>query len=401
MIRLPLAALLSMTAAPLWAQSALCAGTGTDGQWIGGTEAASDVTTMEDYAEQMALVLGGNVYAGLFTVSAPTETRIEAQGRGNGDPVMTLYDASGAEVASDDDSGGNAAARAELELEPGQYCAVVRSFDDSPMTAFVRIARTEAEPLTTGADSVPDQSSEPAPGDCDGAVELGAFTGAPLTHVAAPQDAPWLAFDLTQAAALTITASNTEADPTLRVETEDGEVLGENDDYDGLNSRVDLTAEQAPGRYCLALGALSDGSQPVTVEISAYDPAAAVAALYARGEAAPPMDGSYAMTDLGALQTRVSRDVQATDATTWFSIDVPQDGMILAEALSIGPNGDPWLVIFDARGREVAQNDDTASGTDALIATRIDAGPHMIGVKQVAGGTGFVRLLLERYVPAE
>ena len=400
MIRLPLAAALSLTAAPLAAQSAICAGTGTNGQWIGGTEAASDIATMEGYAEQMALVLGGNDYAALFAVSAPTEVRIEAQGRGNGDPVMTLFDAGGTEIASDDDSGGNAAARAELALEPGQYCAVVRSYDNAPMTAFVRIARTEAEPLTAGADAAP-EAPVAAQGDCGDALEIGAFTGSPITQEAIPAETSWLAFDLPDAQAITITATNPEADPTLRIETDAGSLLGENDDFDGLNARIDLPEAQAPGRYCIALGALGDASLPVTVEVSSYDAAAAVSALYARGEAAPPMDGTYDIADLGPLEARFSRDLQATDQTSWFRIELPQDGVLLAEALSIGPNGDPWLVIFDGRGRKVAMNDDTPDGTDALIATRVGAGPYLIGVKQVAGGTGFVRLLLERYVPAD
>ncbi|WP_242494153.1 DVUA0089 family protein [Salipiger sp. IMCC34102] len=400
MIRLSALAALAMTASPLAAQTSPCSGTGSDGQWIGGSEAGSDIATLEGYAEQMALVLGGNEYASLFTLSEDTPTRIEAQGRGNGDPVMTLYDAEGTEVASDDDSGGNGAARAELDLAAGAYCAVVRSFDDSPMTAFVRIARTDQEPLTAGMDT----TTEPEPvaeSSCDTALDMGTFTGEPLSQDAVPAESAWLAFDLAEPGGFTVTARNESADPTLRIESSAGALLGENDDYDGLNSRVDVTASQDAGRYCVALGALSDTSLPITVEVAAYDPSAAVADLYARGEAAPPLDGSVEITDLGTLDGLQRLDRPITDRASWFSVNIPERGVILAEALSIGPDGDPWLVIFDERGRQVAQNDDTPPGTDAQIASRIDAGTYLIGVKQVAGGTGFVRLLLERYIPAQ
>ena len=118
-----------------------CGGIGSNGQWIGGDETASDISTAADFQEQMALVLGGNNYVSLFSLSAPTDVRIEAQGRGGGDPVIDVYDATGAMLVSDDDSGGDGASRAELTLDAGTYCVAMRSFDAAPMTGFVRVGR--------------------------------------------------------------------------------------------------------------------------------------------------------------------------------------------------------------------------------------------------------------------
>ena len=95
------------------------------GVWIGGAETSSDISSAGTYQEQMALVLGGGEYTALFTLSSPADLRIEAAGRGGTDPVMDLFDEAGTLVATDDDSGGNGAARIETSLEPGFYCAVL------------------------------------------------------------------------------------------------------------------------------------------------------------------------------------------------------------------------------------------------------------------------------------
>ncbi|MDP5361839.1 MAG: ABC transporter substrate-binding protein, partial [Paracoccaceae bacterium] len=128
------AALLLSAATPALAQSDICGGFGNGGVWIGGDEASSDITTADSYREQMALVLGGNDYVSLFTLTAPTDIRVEAEGRGSGDPIIDLLDGSGGIILSDDDSGGNAASRAETTLEAGTYCMSMRSYDGGPMT---------------------------------------------------------------------------------------------------------------------------------------------------------------------------------------------------------------------------------------------------------------------------
>ena len=68
----------------------LCGGKGVGGQWVCGSEDSLDITTAESYQEQMALVLGGNAYVGLFSLSEPTGVRIEAAGRGGGNPLIEV-----------------------------------------------------------------------------------------------------------------------------------------------------------------------------------------------------------------------------------------------------------------------------------------------------------------------
>ena len=130
--------------------------------------------------------------------------------------------------------GGNGAARIETALESGSYCAVVRSFDDSPMTAFVRVGRQDMEPLTPGMDT-PAAATDlvDVTNSCDEAPDLGTLTDAPLQNSGSAQDVPFIRFTLDAPAQITVTAENAEADPKLMLTGPDGSTIGENDDFEG------------------------------------------------------------------------------------------------------------------------------------------------------------------------
>lgn len=399
MTRTPLisAAILFGLASPLAAQD-LCGGAGAGGQWIGGTEDASDITTADTYREQMALVLGGNAYVSLFTLSAPSDVRIEAAGRGAGDPLIEIFDATGGIIGSDDDSGGGGAARTELPLTAGTYCMSMKSYEDAPMTAFVRIGRQDQEALTEGAASEVAADDASTTGDCTDARPFGDFG---TTNTASVDETSHWAFTLAEPMALTITAQNDAADPSIVLYDSTAAILAENDDADGLNSRITQATPLPAGDYCIGVQALNDTSLPIDLTVAAYDAAAELAALYARGEAAPPLDGSVAITDLGALGTRSRQDVSAGNTVVWYSINISEPSLLLIEAIAAGDDGDPWLVVFDDLGREISQNDDGPDGLDSMITTRVQAGTYLIGLKQIGASQGFIRLVLERYVPAK
>lgn len=385
------AAILAGSSAPAWAQD-LCGGAGAGGQWIGGSQGASDIATAPNYLEQMALVLGGNDYVALFTLSRTTDIRLEAAGRGAGDPMIDLIDANGDLILSDDDSGGNAAARAEITLDAGSYCMATRSYDGGPMTAFVRIGTLDHDPLTAGVDS-PDQAS----GDCRNAVPMGPL-GSQVS--AAVTDNAFWQFTLDSASAISITAENDAADPLITLYDANDGFIAENDDFDGLNARIDITSPLPAGDYCINVAALSDEFAPITVTTSLYDPVAALQSLVARGEAAPPLDGSVPVTDLGPLTTQIRRDATISTDVAWFSLTIPAPSLLLAETIGTG-NTDTWLVLFDDLGRQIAMNDDHGDTLNSLITARVPAGQYLVGLRQYDGGSGFARLLLERYVLAE
>ncbi len=389
-----LAAVLLGFATPALAQDNLCGGAGNGGQWIGGDEADSDIATVDTYQEQMALVLGGNEYVSLFTLSAGADIRVEAAGRGAGDPIIDLISSDGSVILSDDDSGGNAAARAETYLDAGTYCMSLRSYDGGPMTAFVRVGRVDQQPLTDGIDTSPASGDET--GACETAVPMG---GLGSTVSASLNETPFWSFTLDAAAAVSITAENEDADPVLTLYDADQNYIDENDDFDGLNSRLDMSEPLQPGTYCIGLDALGNADAPITVSLVEYDPEAALLALYGRGEAAPPLDGTIPVNDLGILQSRAREDVQATTETTWFSVEIEEPGLMLVEAIGAA-NSDPWLVVYDDLGRELGQNDDHGDGLDSLVTAKVERGTYIVGVKQYEG-QGLIRLVMERYIRAQ
>jgi hypothetical protein len=380
-------------ATPALAQDSICGGVGNNGIWIGGDPASSDISVADTYREQMALVLGGNEYVSLFTLTETTDVRVEAAGRGSGDPIIDLLDNTGGIILSDDDSGGNAASRAETTLEPGTYCMSMRSYDGGPMTAFVRVARQEHVALTDGIDSSP----VAATGSCEDATPFGALGSSATASVA---ETPFWSFTLDAPTPLTITADNETADPLITLYGPDDSYIAENDDFDGLNARIDLAEQLDAGTYCLQMAALNDETAPITVSISAYDPEEALLSLYARGELAPPLDGSVAFNDLGPLQSRLREDVRASTDVSWFTIDMVDNGLLVLEAIG-GGNSDPWLVVYDDLGRQIGLNDDYGDGLDSLVMARVERGTYIIGVRQYEGGQGLIRLLAERYVRAE
>ena len=412
---------LAALAMPAAAQSGLCGGAGDNGQWIGGSEQSSDISVAGNYMEQMALVLMGNEYVALFNVTQPTDVRVEAAGRGGGDPVLDLRDAAGSIILSDDDGGGEGNSLGQMTLNPGTYCLSMTSYDGSPMTGFVRVGRPEHEGLTANAmqaTATPEQpttdttdtmtdtpmaggmcgegSRDLAGGPIDGNLMNGGATG-----TASVDEVVSWGFSLAAPAAVSITAENPSADPVITLYDSNGTYLGENDDFDGLNSRLDMTSPLSAGSYCIDMAALSDTSLPITVNVSGYDPNAALIVQYERGEASPPIDGSYPIQALGPLGNRVRQDLNITDVTTWLSFDIQQPGLVVVEAVSNGI-GDPIMVLYDDFGRLVAENDDYGGDLDPLVAARVNPGTYLVGVRQLnEGETGPVRMLFERYVPAQ
>lgn len=406
------AALLMGSAMPVLAQEGLCGGPGANGQWIGGTEEASDIATATAALEQMALVLMNNEYVALFSVSQQTTVRVEAEGRGAGDPVIDLRDAAGTIVLSDDDSGGNGASRGEIDLLPGTYCLSMKSYDGAPMTGFVRVGRLEHEPLTDGMMMGDDDFGfdDTAPAYCDWATVTnflsdgpidGTLTTGGVSVTASVNDVANWGFTLAAPAAITITAENESADPYITLYDEYGSYLSENDDFDGLNSRIEMIQPLAPGNYCISMSALTDTSMPITVSVTGYDAVAGMIGMYERGEASPPLDGSYPVTALGDIGNRLRQDVTSTDVTTWYSLDVNEAGLLLVEAVT-NNIGDPTLVLFDDFGRQIAYNDDNGTSLDSLLTARVMPGTYLVGVRQLGEGTSVLtRLLFERYVPAQ
>lgn len=394
-----LAASLSFTASTLSAEE-VCAGLGEGAIWLGGGAGSSDVATSPDYLEQMALVLGSAQYLAAFSLSDTTDVRIEAAGRGNGDPVIDVFNASGTLIATDDDSGGEGNSRIESRLDAGTYCIALRSFEDAPMTAFIRTGRLEQEALTSGYFSDEEEDTADYGDACtDGGPAQQLVIGETAVNTVA--DVPAYRFSLYEPMAITITATNEDADPLITLYSADGAYLGEDDDTDGLNPRLSLVDPQPAGDYCLSLRALNDDSLPVEVLLEEYDATAAARSQFDNGEAAPPLDGSYPIDDMGLITTRKLTDVVLGETHSWIKFDTEQSGLMVVEAIGISSGADPKLRVFDDLGREIGFNDDNGPVLDSFLAFRVMPGSYLAAIGNVDSTPGArVRVLVESYLPA-
>jgi hypothetical protein len=332
--------------------------------------------------------------------------------------VIELYDAAGQLVVTDDDSGGGFASRAETTLEPGDYCLATRGFGGAGLTADVSVGQIEHAAITQGLAGgfvdggifPPDQpifvGIDPCTADTPATPLGGGMIDAALDQggVEATNTivgTPYYRFTLASPQPLTIRAENQRADPYIYIFDGQGALLAENDDYDSLDSRIDFTEALPPGDYCIGMRALSDPSLPVTVRVMRYDQQAALNELYASGEAAPPMDGSWPVTDMGPLPPRAVRDAQVSGRNAeWFAFEMPSRGMLLIDAIEV-TDADPVIALFDDLGREIGFNDDANGTLNSQLAVRLDGGRYMLSVRQYSDGyQGIIRIATERFVPA-
>lgn len=430
-MRPTLAALLLCTAAaPALAQEAPdCGGVGAEGVWLeGGPDAAVVNGAGATLLQDVTIPVAGRAVT-LFRMSEPATVRVEAAA--DGDPYVALLDAEGREVAADDDGGGNFDARAEVDLQPGAYCLVTRSYAATDLAATVGVGTTDQPMLTddvvvvdsgapaAGAVPAPPPGADPAdavqnagdPGNCANGDIFAILADAPLaaadlaanpSRTQTVADAAAIGFTLADPAALSATATSEMGDPVLSLHRPDGSLIAENDDFDGLNSRIDTPDALPAGSYCLGLRDLNGEANPITVTLAPFDPQADRLRRIGDAEFPPAPGDPVEVEELGALTTSVLTEVAVGDDARWLSVDLPEGGVLLAEAVAVTEGLDPAIRVFDRLGRVVAENDDAPTGgLDSYLVTRALPGRHAIAVRLVGEGTsGTVRVLLERYVPA-
>ncbi|OAN84432.1 hypothetical protein A8B78_07145 [Jannaschia sp. EhC01] len=393
----------------------ICGGVGEAGQWMGGTPEASDIATATDplTLTGLPIALEGNT-VGIFSLSSAMDVRVEAQPTGGGDSVIELYDDGGTLVLTDDDSGGGWASRAETQLQPGNYCLLARGYAGGDLVTDMRVGRLEHETITAGLaggffgggdsyfvgiDACTPETEATSLGN--GPLDAQLAEGGGVSVANTISGVPYYRFTLASPQAISITAENPQADPYIYFFDGTGGLLAENDDYQSLNSRIDFTAPLPAGDYCIGMRALGNPNLPVTVSVTGYDAAAALAELYDRGDAAPPMDGSYPIIDLGLLPGRSVRDAQISgQRATWYAFEVDQHGAIVIDAVEV-TDSDPLIILFNDLGQEIAFNDDSGGTLNSQITARVQAGRYLLAVRQYSDNyQGIIRIATERFVPA-
>ncbi len=399
---LPLTAIVLALSSPAFAQAdgPICGGISLVGEWVGGSPETSDLAVSETVFDADGQVPIAGHLVRMFTLSESAPIRVDVAAVPGGDPYIAIYDEAGAEVAQDDDSGGNFASRIDTVLDAGTYCLAARSYSSGLTDITVRLSHSDLAP----EDEVPDQATPPV--SLDG---LGAGCGSPdlpalllgSREFATVNEHPAWALIVEDGVPLTITASSDFGDPLVRVRDATGDIWAENDDADGLNSRIDLADPMPPGEYCLEVEDLNGDDNVIAIAVEAFDPAAERLRSLNMAEFAPLPDDDVTITDLGPLSAAILRDIEATSDAQWYRFTLPEGGLLVTEAISPDGLGDPVVTLFDRVGRRIGENDDGPDGLDSFLVTRVLPGDYILAVRLVEeGASAPIRVLLERYIPA-
>jgi hypothetical protein len=312
--------------------------------------------------------------------------------------VIELFDTNGTMVVTDDDSGGGFDSRAETDLAAGSYCLVVRGFADSALTADIRVGLLAHDALTEGLrGGFSDPGGDPGGPEfvgiqpCLPTTEASALTQGSIDAALAQGGAqatntitgtPFYRFTLDQPQGLSIRALNEAADPYIYLFDGNGDLIAENDDYDSLNSRIDITAPLAAGTYCVGMRALSNADLPVTLSVLPFDAEAAAAEQITVGEAAPPLDGTWPIFAMGPLPPVAVRDLSvAGTRAQWLSFEIVAPTVLLIDAVEV-TDSDPLMILYDASGVEIAYNDDANNSLNSQLLVRLNPGLYLLALRQ-------------------
>ncbi len=308
------------------------------------------------------------------TLSGGAVYDIQLTGRGGRnaleDPFLRVYDATGAQVAFNDDFGGGRDSRIEA-FSPdarGTYFLSAGSYADEGTGLYELLVTEVSDDTDTDIPANPGTTST---------VGVGAPVASTIDFEG---DRDWHAADLEAGRSYRIdlvgSGRNALSDPLLRLYDGEGALLGENDDNGtSRDSRLVVTATE-DARYFVSAGAYADdGTGRYTIEITDLG-----------------IDDDYAgdNTTDGRIEGtgRARGEIEFDGDTDWIAYFVEAGGQYRFDLSSRGPAGealgDPRLTLRDAFGNEVAFDDDSGGGNDARIVFNANAtGPIYL---EVAGG---------------
>lgn len=279
------------------------------------------------------------------------------------DTVLTLYDENGTQLGEDDDGGNESLASRLIWVadEDGILFVTVAQFDgeeeegDTEYDVWV----IEGEPVTF-------QEDEYEPDDTIAqASEI--LVDTPQTHtIHVAGDEDWVFFQADEGTTYLIETSDLldETDTIIYLHDEDGEGLAQNDDggEEGLASRIIWRADYSGIHYVMVryyredvvgpdMGYTITVSEGAPFEADGYEPDDA------REQASEIQVGSHQ-----------NHNLHVTGDRDWISFRAEAGTRYVVETYSLGGGIDTIIFLYDSRGRELANDDD--SGGEPL-ASRI------------------------------
>lgn len=297
------------------------------------------------------------------------------------DPMVAVIDSTGRRLGSNDDSGGTLNSR--LDITPpadGVYYIETRGYADSYAGPYTLNIAERVLP----SDAVPGAASTTATirpnGTVNGAIDF-------------EEDTDWYRVQLRTGRQYVMrlagaAGENSLRDPVLVLRDAEGQIIGGNDDADGLNSRFEFTPERSGLYYVEARSYTSNESGAYTLSI---------------GQQATANDGIS-----GTASTRgriapgetVNGTVDFARDTDWYRVNLVA-GQVYRISLTSGEGsgalGDPLVRVLSSSGEQLAMDDDGGEGLNSYLEfSPATNGTHFIqasGYSPSATGSYVLRLL--------
>jgi hypothetical protein len=288
-----------------------------------------------------------------FTLSlpAPQALRIDMESTGGGgiDPYLVLGDAFGNEIESDDDGGSGFNSRITRQLQAGDYTLIARDLGNNDTGAFRLTVADRGEVSTTGIPIVVGQT-----------VESYLTDGQEQPFILTVDERATVVMELQR-------GDDSRIDPHLTLENSSGVRIESDDDGgSGLNSRISRQLD--PGTYRLVARDLGNNSS-----------------------------GSFRLVVTSGMQANAIpiRPGQAYDGFLnpgqrfVYGLSL-QNGQEVTIDFSRTGNArfDPYLMLHDGAGNQIASDDDGGSGLDSRLRRYLDAGTYLIEVSDRGGDAG-------------
>ncbi|WP_440988586.1 PPC domain-containing protein [Haloarchaeobius baliensis] len=268
-----------------------------------------------------------------------------------GDTYLYLLDTDGQVVAENDDTAASLNSRVEYQLtETGEYTIIATSYDTEATFMYELTVREGSAPIDLRSISVGEQRT----GELDnGDPNEDRFNGyyEPVT----------LQADAGQF--LEIEMTSEQGDTYLYLLDPDGNVVAQNDDYEGFNSLIEYETSQSGEFTIIATsftsGALFEYELSVLAGAAPTDLRSISVGQTRTGELDPSDPQSSAFN---GYYEPVSLSV---DSTTTVNIEMNSDG-------------DTYLFLLDANDQIIAENDDYNGLNAAITGLTLDAGDYTI-----------------------
>lgn len=186
--------------------------------------------------------------------------------------------------------------------------------------------------------------------------------------------------------------ARSQADPALRLETPEGDLLAENDDAVGLDSRIEQSV--GPGDYCVMLMPIGAPDMTATVALSRPEmPALLADPVDTTLTACLPDTPAEAWAEGPAEAALPLRREVGGNAVSHLRFTLSQGTPLTLRATSEAL--DPHMALYDGTGLQIAANDD-ADGLNA----RLDfpaglSGAFCLAVAPITAGEGVIAVTAE------